>query len=83
MVLPFTAVHFNLFFFVFATATIAFATIVFGDQIMLRSIPLAGFVTGGIGEAIAVTVIGFECLPVQVRAQPQVFEHFSPAVRTA
>jgi hypothetical protein len=78
--LPLTAVNFSLFFFVFATATIASATIVFGDPIMLRPIPLTGFLTGSIGEAIAVTMIGFGCLPVKIRPQPGAFKHFQPEV---
>jgi hypothetical protein len=82
--LPLTAVKFSLFLFVFATATIAFATIVFGVSVILRPIPLAGFLTWGIGEVIIiVTVIGFRCLPVQTRAQSGMFEHFSPAICTS
>jgi hypothetical protein len=77
-----TAVQFSLFLFVVGTATIAVATIVCGVAVILRSISLARFFTGGIGEAIVVTVIGFGCLPVQARVQPGMFEYFSPAVYT-
>jgi uncharacterized membrane protein YvlD (DUF360 family) len=76
--IPLTALNFSLFFFVFAAVTIASATIVFGDPIMLRPIGLAGFLTGSIGEAIAVTVIGFGWLPLRARAPPGAFKHFPP-----
>jgi hypothetical protein len=75
-----SAVGLSLFHFFFAAWTIAAATIIFGDPIMLRPIGVAGFLINAHFVEFGIMMIAFPSLPWMPRIDPECLKRPVPVV---